>query len=58
MSDLTKTLNVVNDMQLESARAGLEQLLCGVSPQELRKNEAIREDVKKNVDAILDKFSF
>jgi len=58
LCDLTKTLNVVNDMQLESARAGLEQLLCGVSPQELRKNEAIREDVKKNVDAILDKFSF
>jgi hypothetical protein len=58
LCDLTKNLNVVNDPHLEAARVQLEQLLCGVSPQELRKNEAVRQDVKKNVDDILNKFSF
>jgi hypothetical protein len=58
LCDLTRALNVVGDQQLESVRSSLEQLLCGVTPAELRKNEAVRQDVKKNVDAILDKFSF
>ena len=57
-SDLTKSLNVTNDMALEGARKQLEELLVGVTPADLRKNEAIRQDVKKNVDAILDKFNF
>lgn len=58
LCDLTKSLNVTNDTALEGARSQLEQLLVGVSPTDLRKNEAIRQDVKKNVDAILDKFNF
>ena len=58
LCDLTKSLNVTNDMALETARSQLEQLLVGVTPADLRKNEAIRQDVKKNVDAILDKFNF
>jgi len=58
LCDLTKALNVTGDMSLEEARKQLEQLLVGVTPTELRKNEAVRQDVKKNVDAILDKFSF
>ena len=58
LCDLTKSLNVTNDAALEEARKQLEQLLVGVSPADLRKNEAIRQDVKKNVDAILDKFNF
>jgi hypothetical protein len=58
LCDLTKSLNVTNDMALEEARKQLEQLLVGVTPADLRKNEAIRQDVKKNVDAILDKFNF
>ena len=58
LCDLTKSLNVTNDMALENARSQLEQLLVGVTPADLRKNEAIRQDVKKNVDAILDKFNF
>ena len=58
LCDLTKSLNVTNDVALEEARKQLEQLLVGVSPADLRKNEAIRQDVKKNVDAILDKFNF
>jgi hypothetical protein len=58
LCDLTKTLNVVGDRDLEAARASLEQLLCGVTPDDLRKNHAVRRDVKANVDAILDKFTF
>ena len=58
LCDLTKALNLVGDTALESARSELEKLLCGVSPAELRKNAAVRDDVKRNVDAILDKFSF
>jgi len=58
LCDLTKALNVTNDATLETARSQLEQLLVGVTPTDLRKNEAIRQDVKRNVDAILDKFNF
>ena len=58
LCDLTKALNLTGDKDLEGARSTLEQLLSGVEPAELRKNHAVREDVKKNVDAILDKFSF
>lgn len=58
LCDLTKNLNVVNDQELESARATLEQLLCGVTPDELRKNHAVRQDTKKAVDELLSKFSF
>lgn len=58
LCDLTKALNVTNDVALETARSQLEQLLVGVTPADLRKNEAVRQDVKRNVDAILDKFNF
>lgn len=58
MCDLAKSLNITNDPALETARRELEQLLVGVTPSELRKDETIRQDVKRNVDAILDKFNF
>ncbi len=58
LCDLTKALNVVNDVGLETARRDLEQALLGITPNELRKNEHIRQDTKKAVDAILNKFSF
>jgi hypothetical protein len=58
LCDMAKALNVTNDVGLEQARKELEQLLTGVTPDELRKNEAIRQDVKKNVDSILSKFYF
>lgn len=58
LCDLTKALNVVGDVGLETARRELENALLGVSPAELRKNEHIRQDTKKAVDAILNKFAF
>lgn len=58
LCEMTKALNLTNDPALESVRSTLAQLLNGVTPTDLRKNAAVRDDVKKNVDAILDKFSF
>jgi hypothetical protein len=58
LCDMCKTLNFTDDVELESARSTLEKLLVGVDPQDLRKNEPLRQDTKKAVDAILDKFSF
>lgn len=58
LCDLTKALNVVGDPTLEAARKELESALLGVTPQELRKNEYVRQDTKKAVDAILSKFNF
>jgi len=58
LCDITKSLNVVGDLDLEAARKALEQALCGVDPKDLRKNEALRQDTKKAVDDILNKFSF
>jgi len=58
LCDMVKALNVVGDMSLESARRELSDCLLGVTPDELRQNDAVREDTKKAVDAILDKFAF
>lgn len=58
LCDITKSLNVVNDLELEAARKALEVALCGVDPKDLRKDEALREDTKRAVDDILSKFSF
>jgi len=58
LCELTRSLNIVGDAELEQTRSTLAQILNGVTPTDLRKNEAIRQDVKKNVDSILDKFNF
>ena len=58
LCNMTKALNVVNDLELEQARQTLEKILVGVSPEDLRKNEAVRQGTKKEVDAILSKFNF
>lgn len=56
--DLLKYLNVANDPALEQARKFTERALIGVTPDELRKNPAVREDVRAKVDDILGKFSW
>ena len=53
LCDLVKGLNIVGDYSLEQARASLERALSGVSVDDLRKNVAVRRDVKKEVDTIL-----
>jgi len=58
LCDVVKALNVVQDPSLEAARYSLECALIGVTPDELRKNEYVREGTKKAVDAILEQFNF
>ena len=58
LCDMVKHLNIINDTTLDQARVGLMQALQGVDAKELRTNEAVRDDVRKNVDALLNKFDF
>lgn len=53
LCDLVKGLNIIQDPALEAARHRLEKALSGVTVDELRKNAAVRTDVRKDVDAIL-----
>jgi hypothetical protein len=52
---LTK-LNVTNDSKLETARKQLESALIGVTPKDLRDDDALRRDTKAKVDEILSMF--
>jgi hypothetical protein len=58
LCDLVKALNITGDAALETVRAGLEQAITGVSLEDLRKNTMIRNDVRKDVDAILKNISW
>lgn len=53
-----KAMNIVNDPVMEEARKELERAITGVTIEELRKNADIRQDVQKDVQAILNKFSW
>ena len=55
---MLRELNVTSDPNLEKARREVEMLLAGVAPDELRKSEEIRKDVKAEVAAILGKFAW
>lgn len=58
LTGLLKDFNLANDPELERARQQLNALLDGVEPDELRKNDLIREDVRKNAADILSKLDF
>jgi len=50
------TFNVEGDPELTAARHALAGALMGVTPKELRENTAVRDEVRKNVASIMDKF--
>jgi hypothetical protein len=56
MCDLLTKLNVTNDTKLEAARKKLESALVGVTPKDLREDDALRLDTKARVDEILSMF--
>jgi hypothetical protein len=56
MCDLLTKLNVTNDTKLEMARKKLESALVGVTPKDLRDDDALRLDTKAKVDEILSMF--
>lgn len=58
LCDMLTSLNVSGDAELESARRKLEGVLSGVSADDLRKHDAHRLDVKRQVDQILDSFDW
>jgi len=49
-------MNLVDDPKLKEARDKAAAIIATVSPDELRKNDAIRDDVKSDIDDILSKF--
>ena len=51
-------LNITKDAKMEQARRDLASVLVGVDGKELRKNDAVRVEVKTCVDEILSKFNF
>ena len=56
--DMLRYLNVTQDPELEKARRLTEQALLGITAQDLREEDSVRDDVKKRVDNILDKFDW
>lgn len=56
--NLMRDLQLTRDPEMQRVERELSALIHNVEPDELRKNEAVREDVRKNVAAILDKFAF
>lgn len=55
---MLKDFNLINDPAMEYARQQLLSLIDNVEPDELRKNDAVRADVRENARAILGKFDF
>jgi hypothetical protein len=58
LCDVARTLNMVNDPKLEQVRYELEQIAKGVTPDLLRESYDVRENTRKKVDELLDKYSF
>lgn len=56
LCDLVRTLNIVMDVDLETARRGLESALKTYTADDLRSSIAMREAVKRDVDGVLEKF--
>lgn len=58
LCDLVADLNITQDKTLSAARQRLEKALGGTNAETLRTNEAKREDVREEVNKILDLFKF
>jgi hypothetical protein len=56
MCETFKRFNLKNSPELEQARASLESILRGVSAEDIRESDAIRNQVKSGIDDILGKF--
>ena len=56
MCETFKAFNLTGDDALEEARASLEVALAGVDAELIRDSDAVRSNVKEDVDSILSKF--
>jgi hypothetical protein len=51
-------MNITNDPKLEAARAALAVSIRGIDIDDIKDSVAVREDVKRNVDAILKQYEW
>ncbi len=58
LCDLSASLNIINDPQLEEARKALKRAIGNIDLKDLRKDVGARAEVKTQVDDILSKFTF
>jgi hypothetical protein len=58
VAGLLKHFNIGGDVRLEEMRKQLEDAMRGVDATSLRESDSLREQTKRKVDAMLDKFSF
>lgn len=58
LCEMLKSFNLTGDPDMEQTRKLLKMALEGVDVSELRKDDAVRESVKVEIDALLNKFSF
>lgn len=58
LCSMVRNLNVTMDVDLESARASLETALRSCSAEDLREDAALRAAVKKDVDTVLETFTW
>jgi hypothetical protein len=56
MCESFKQFNLTGNAELEEARASLEVALMGVDAELIRDSDAVRANVKEDVDNILSKF--
>ena len=56
--DLLQRLNITRDPKLETARKELSKTLLGIEIEDLKESDAVRKDVKAQVDEILNKFNW
>jgi hypothetical protein len=58
LCELSGSLNIINDPQLEEARKALKRVIGNIDIKDLRKDVDTRTEVKTQVDDILSKFTF
>ena len=58
VAGLLKHFNIGGDTRMEEMRKQLEDAMRGVDATSLRESDSLREQTKRKVDAMLDKFSF
>jgi hypothetical protein len=57
IAGLLKTFNITGDVRMDEMRKQLEDALRGVDADQLRDSDMLREQTKRKVNAMLDKFS-
>jgi len=58
MIDLLDKFNITGDPKMKQAKARIEAMVTGITPDALREDNALRHDVKHKVDDLLKQFSW